>query len=87
MLSEHPELSILLVLAYVAYFGGVGLYVAVAKGRPVGEGFTLGLVAGPFGWLIVAMLPTSTGEVRSSSSSAAASGTNAPPSRSVARPH
>jgi hypothetical protein len=41
----------------LAYLGGVGIYVAIAKGRPPKEGLVLGLIAGPFGWLIVAMLP------------------------------
>ena len=41
------------------YFGGIGWYVAEAKRRPVLEGIILGLLAGPFGWLVVAMLPSS----------------------------
>jgi hypothetical protein len=42
---------------WVVYAGGIGWYVASAKGRGVLEGIILGVLAGPFGWLIVAILP------------------------------
>jgi hypothetical protein len=37
---------------------GVGCYVSAQKHRPVGEGALLGLVLGPLGVLLAALLPT-----------------------------
>jgi hypothetical protein len=56
-MSGRTDLDVILIIVLFAYFAGVGLYVANAKGRPPKEGVVLGLIAGPFGWLIVAMLP------------------------------
>jgi hypothetical protein len=56
-MSGRTDLDVILVIVLFAYFAGVGIYVAKAKGRPTEEGLVLGLIAGPFGWLIVAMLP------------------------------
>jgi hypothetical protein len=48
-------------LAWLIYFGGIGWYVAEMRRRPLWEGIILGLLAGPFGWLIVACLPEGKG--------------------------
>ena len=37
---------------------GLGWYVSEQKRRPGGEGFALGLLFGPFGVLVAALLPT-----------------------------
>jgi hypothetical protein len=42
---------------WVVYAGGIGWYVASAKGRGGLEGIILGVLAGPVGWLVVALLP------------------------------
>ncbi len=56
-MSGRTDLDVILAIVGLAYLGGVGIYVAIAKGRSPKEGLVLGLIAGPFGWLIVAMLP------------------------------
>src|SRR4051812_44233882 len=49
-------LIVVLVLAII--FGGLGAWIAGQKGRAGGEGFALGLIFGPLGVLITALLPT-----------------------------
>jgi hypothetical protein len=51
--------SILVVLAIVwCITGGLGAWVATQKYRDVGEGFILGLLFGPLGVIVEALLPT-----------------------------
>jgi hypothetical protein len=38
-------------------FAGLGYYVAIQKGRPPAEGLVLGLLFGPLGCLVAALLP------------------------------
>jgi hypothetical protein len=49
-------LTIALALAVV--FAGLGAWIADQKGRSGGEGFALGLLFGPLGVLVEALLPT-----------------------------
>lgn len=51
----------MLALAWAVYAGGIGVYAARCKGRPAIEGCLLGILAGPFGWLLVAALPSDPG--------------------------
>jgi hypothetical protein len=45
-------------LAGAVLFAALGYYIAAQKGRPETEGLVLGLVFGPLGCLIEAILPT-----------------------------
>ena len=45
-------------IGYLACFGFLGYYIAGQKNRQTIEGFVLGLLFGPLGALIVALLPT-----------------------------
>jgi hypothetical protein len=45
-------------MVVIAVCGMLGIYVATVKGRPPGEGILLGMLLGPLGVLIVALLPT-----------------------------
>ena len=51
------EIAIGLAIAWVAMVG-LGAFIATVKRRPLPEGFILGLIFGPFGCLIEALLPT-----------------------------
>jgi hypothetical protein len=42
---------------HLAIDGGLGIYVADQKGRQASEGFLFGMLLGPFGVIIVALLP------------------------------
>lgn len=48
------------VLLGVFVWGPLGMWVAIQKAREAGEGYLLGLIFGPFGILIEAMLPVGT---------------------------
>jgi hypothetical protein len=72
--------NVIVCTLWVAYAGGIGVYVAIQKGRPAAEGFWLGIAAGPLGWLVVAALPAisvaapmTSGSVRARSDAAAQS--------------
>jgi MFS family permease len=54
---DEPGFYVVALLVYAIVFGGLGLFVANAKNRPSGEGFCLGLLFGPLGALIEALLP------------------------------
>jgi hypothetical protein len=43
---------------YVCLSGGLGVYVAIQKRRPLLEGFICGVSMGPLGAILVACLPT-----------------------------
>lgn len=43
---------------HLAIDGGLGIHVAHEKGRPATEGFMFGVLLGPLGVIVVALLPT-----------------------------
>ena len=45
-------------IVWCVAFGGLGHYVATQKRRESSEGILFGLVGGPFGVMLLAMLPT-----------------------------
>jgi hypothetical protein len=51
------ELLVFLLLFWAA-FGALGYYIASQKGRPEAEGLLLGFLFGPFGVLILSLLPS-----------------------------
>jgi hypothetical protein len=58
MLWESSALAwVMSAAVWIVYAGGIGWYVASAKGRAGLEGIILGILAGPVGWLVVALLP------------------------------
>jgi hypothetical protein len=58
VLGGAPMLAIVLGLIGLMICGWLGSYAASAKGRSGSEGWLFGCLLGPFGILIVAMLPT-----------------------------
>ncbi len=56
--TSAAPLWFLAAIAYVTYFGVLGLYVATQKNRNGWEGFWLGILAGPLGIMVAALLPT-----------------------------
>lgn len=54
------ELAMMAIVAVVVglVFGFLGLYIASQKGRSETEGFLFGFLLGPFGVVLVALLPT-----------------------------
>jgi muconolactone delta-isomerase len=47
-------------MIYAATFGGLSMWIATQKNRDQGEGIILGLLFGPFGCLIEALMPAGT---------------------------
>lgn len=63
-MMDGTGVGVFLYLVACAAFGGLGAFVAGAKGRSVGEGFLLGSLFGPIGALIEALLPTVRGAAK-----------------------
>ena len=51
--------AVILLLVW-GLLGGVGSWIATQKGRSGAEGFVLGVLLGPIGWIIEALLPQQT---------------------------
>lgn len=56
-MAYDPSILIGIVAAYLAVFGWLGQWVATQCGRGAIEGLLLGMLLGPFGVLIEALLP------------------------------
>lgn len=52
-----PAVALTVLALYCAIFGSAGRHIAVEKGRSMAEGFWFGVFFGPWGLLIVALLP------------------------------
>ena len=50
------------ILFWGVIFGGVGQMIAARRGMRASKGILLGLLLGPIGWILLAVLPTSDAE-------------------------
>lgn len=55
---DSAIISLVAAVIYLAVCGGLGAYVAVAKGRSQLEGVCFGVLLGPLGVMTIALLPT-----------------------------
>ena len=57
LLSVLAIVVALLVVAWVAIFGGLGALIGSRRGRTSGRGFLIGTFFGPFGWIYLLVRP------------------------------